>query len=212
MTITSERRLIALLLALAVLSGCQEGIFAAPTPEEKLRTRLATEFPDVAFDELHLESVSVSTSSGSIVACRITVLMDPAGRMLMQPPLAQGLFDAAKIIAHDIYPEAAAMNLYVSTAPDMAKYQSAQSLDLDGVLLNLGMTRTEVLAAIELSDWSVTPDGQSALKLRSMPLKTSRVYFDGESEDATVIYLVPPSDAPQTGGLDKFVADLPLTN
>ncbi len=210
MTITSERLFIVLLLALAVLTGCQEGIFNTPTPEEILRTRLETEFPDVAFGKLHLKSVSVSTSNWK-VACRITVLMDPAGRMMMQPPLAEGLIDAAKIIAHDIYPEAAAINLFLRTGPDMAKYQSAQSLDLDGVPLNLGMTRPEVLAAIELSDWRVTYTAQDELGLSSMPLKSSHVYFDGESEDATVIYLVPPSNAPNTGGFSSIVADVQLT-
>ena len=66
------------------------------------------------------------------------------------------------------------------------------------------------LATVEQSDWTVSFDGRDALTLSLRWPKSSRVYFDGETASAKVVFLVPPSTAARTGGLDKFVANLPL--
>ena len=93
-----------------------------------------------------------------------------------------------------VYPADVRVQSFLRTAPDFERYQSTEAIDLDGVVLRLGMTRAEITKAIEGSGWRVTFGAGSARWELSKSSRKAIVYFSSDADSAPVAFLVPPSD------------------
>jgi len=198
---TTIIRVISLLCFLLSASACQQ----AATPDQQVRDRLTSEAGDASIGELSL--ISSSTPEGLKIACQIDVLMNPAEGMLMPSPLAEKIVAVTSSAVQELFPGAVSLNLFVTTWPDTAKYQSPESIDLDGNTLRMGMSRTEVRAVLEDSDWSVSHDGIDQWGLSGGWPRRSRLYFENNSEAAKVVFLIPVQEKASGGGIDSLVAN-----
>ncbi len=198
---TTTIRVISLLCFLLGASACQQ----AATPEQQLRDRLTSEVVDASIGELSL--VSSSTPEGLKIACQIDVLMNPAGEMLMPAPLAEKIIAVTSSAVPELFPGAVYLNLLVTTWPDTAKYQSPESIDLDGNTVRMGMSRTEARAVLENSEWTVSHEGLDQWGLSGGWPRRSSIYFDNNSEAAKIVFLIPVQEKASGGGVGSLVAD-----
>jgi len=194
-------RFVLLLSCLSLIAACQP----PATPEQQLRDRLTSEFVVASIGDLTL--TSSPTPEGLKIACKIVLLMNPAEGMLIPPPLAEQLAASTLDAVKELFPEAIYLNLWVSTRPDTEKYQSPDSIDLDGMTLSLGMSRTDVSTALEDSDWSISHRGVDQWGLMARWPRSSKVYFENSSDVAKVVFLIPVSEKASGGGLSVLVAD-----
>jgi len=194
-------RIVILLSFLLIVAACQP----AATPEQQLRDRLTAEFVDASFGELNL--TSSATPEGLKIACQIVLLMDPSEGMLIPPPLAEGIVTSTSNAVQELFPEAIYLNLFVSTWPDIAKYQSPESIDLDGTTLRVGMSKTEIRALLENNEWDVSYSGREQWGLMSRWPRSSKIYFDNGSDEAHAIFLIPVNESASGGGLRVLVAN-----
>jgi len=194
-------RVVVQMSLLLIVAACQP----PATPEQQLRDRLTSEFVVASVGELIL--TSSPAPEGLKIACQIVLLMNPAEGMLIPPPLAEQLAASTLVAVKELFPEAIYLNLFVSTRPDTAKYQSPESIDLDGTTLRLGMSRTELNTALEDSEWSISYEGRDQWGLGARWPRRSMLYFENTSDEAKVVFLIPVSEEPSGGGLRVLVAN-----
>jgi hypothetical protein len=135
--------------------------------------------------------------------------MAPESGMLMQPATVNYLIDTVPPAVSTIFPEAVHLNLFISTRPDMNEFESASTMELDGLTIKLGMNRDEIKTMLDGSKWSVFSDMHDQWGLTAGWPKTAEVYFENSEDDAKAVFFVPKFSG-SSGGMNVISANMTL--
>jgi len=200
-------RLIVVVLLTWTLAGCEREPETVVAPADRLRAAITAIDDSTAIGGITLRS-DVSAEAQKI-SCRIVVLLPPESGLLMQSEFAESLIDTVTTTVASIYPAAVGLNIFISTRPDTDKFQSAGTLDLDGLILKLGMSRAEIEALLDGSEWGVSSRMSDYWGLTAGWPKEAEVYFGSRDDDAKAVFFLPKFNG-SGGGLSVISAKIPL--
>ncbi len=189
------------------LVGCQQEPEIVLSPADRLRAAITSADDSIAVGGITLRG-DTSTDVQKI-NCRIVVLMSPDSGLLMQPVFAESLIDTVTAAVSSIYPAAVHLNLFISTRPDTDKFQSADTLELDGLILKLGMNRAEIGALLDGSEWRISSEMSDYWGLTAGWPKVAEVYFESKEDDAKTVFFLPKFNG-SGGGMSVISVKVPL--
>jgi len=196
-----------LVLVTMVLAGCGNGPGADLTAEDQLRAAINPIDESYAVGEIGFSDDDVADSGKAY--CQVVILLNPNSGMLLDGDTAQRLVDIISATVIEIYPEATFLNLFISTRPNMDKFQSAETIALDDLTLTLGMNREEIESALEGSEWRVSANMGDYWGIAARWPKSVEVYFESDADDAKVVFFV-PNPSGSGGGLSVISAKMTL--
>ncbi|GAB1265178.1 hypothetical protein [Aurantivibrio infirmus] len=178
------------ILLTTYLAACSETDKIAST-EEKIRKEVASKFTDLLIGDIVL-TTGILEDGSEFSRCDITILRDPTKKMFMDLSLSVSIISLGTEILLKAYPDATRRNVNINIRPDIANFKSDESMDLDGTIITLGMTREEIIQALETSNWRVVSKLLDHWGLSSRWPHTATVYFENKDPESVAAFLITP--------------------
>lgn len=163
--------------------------------EDRIRTLMARDFASKPFQDISIRPHAGPTGKVVIYATLISQVSPHDDGSIDRRALNQ-VARAVMTKIKEAFPGAEKIRMGMDAQIDFEKYESPKKIDLDGVILRLGMSRSAASAAIKGSQWSPMLGGavskwSLSTPVSSGPVREARVYFSDKSKDARIVFLVP---------------------
>ena len=186
-------------LVLAAISG----LIASPTlaagggsvqthtpNEDRILKMIDSEFPELSIEGV-VNEFSEAEDGTLRVVCTVTVLVDPYGNRSLPIHTMLKLKRAVGGALFDIFPAVEAIRTVITTSPELKGRKSADSINLDGVKITLGMTRDDITQALAGSKWQANIKMIKYWRLmRSFPSREAIIDFENEKPESPSIFLL----------------------